>query len=141
MRQFYTGIFGGEVENNFETLPAGNYKGKIIDVVCKTSSNSGKDYIQITYELENNRKVWDILSWANEKALGVMKGKLEALGFTQDERHQLPEEGGMLQVAVYEKVQGNLYNVNIGIRPAEGDYAEKNTVKSVKRVEASEMNL
>lgn len=135
------GLFEGEVENNFDVLPAGAYPGQAEDCVCNTSQNSGKDYIQITWRLENNRKVWDIMSWASEKALNVMKGKLEALGFTPEERKELPEDGGMLQVAIWNKIEGIPFTVNVGIKAAEGDYAAKNTVKSVKVLGASDMSL
>jgi hypothetical protein len=124
---------------DFSLLEAGNYKGSITDIVCKEAT-SGFDYIQLEYTLENNRKVWDILS-DSPSAHGVVRGKLGNLGFTSEEKDELPDSMEMLQVAIKEKVSGVKFNVNVGVQPAKGDYAEKNNVKYVKRLEAADMAL
>ena len=132
------GKFGGDIEGSgFAILEAGNYQGKIEEIVEKTSSK-GNEYLQITYVLDNGRKVWDNLNWASDAALNVCKGKLESLGFNSDQRHMLSDDITEMKVAVYDFVKDNNYEIKIGISKQEG-FSDKNIVKSVKKLKASKI--
>ena len=116
------------------------HEGTITDVVCKTSENSGFDYIQLEYTLANKRKVWDILS-DSPSAHGVVRGKLGNLGYTSEEKDELPDDMSVLAVVLSDKVSGVKFKVTVGVQEAKGDYKAKNTVKWVNELSASDMSL
>lgn len=135
------GIFEGDIEKGeYELIKEGEYEAIISDVVCETSK-AGNDYIKLAFRLASNRLVFDNIVWSTEKALNVAKGKLEALGFTRDERKELPDDGGALQVAIFDKVKDNKYMINVGIKEAEGEYKAKNIVKGIKVMTAEDISL
>ena len=143
MRMLYCGKWSDQEGDNtmeFSVLAAGDYPGTITDLVWRASENSGYDYIQVEYTLDNKRKVWDILS-DSPNAHKVVRGKLSAFGFTSEEKDQLPDDMSALAVAIHDKIEGVKFNVNVGIREAQGDFPEKNIVKYVKKLDASDLAL
>ena len=108
------GIFDGPVENNFKPLPEGMYHGYVSKLEIRTSKN-GNDYLNIEFTLTNNRKAWDRLMWHNEACVNVMKGKLEGLGFTREERKLLdPDNHQELISSVHRMSDGREYEIKIG---------------------------
>jgi hypothetical protein len=108
------GILDGEVENNYKPIPEGLYFGRVTAIAMKTSK-AGNDYLNIEFTLESKRKMWDKLMWHNEACVNVMKGKMESLGFTREERKQLdPDDHQSLTSAVNAMVQGKKYEIKIG---------------------------
>lgn len=108
------GVFGGPVENSYKPIPEGVYTGYVTKLEIRTSK-AGNDYLNLEFTLENNRKVWDRLMWHNEACINVMKGKLESLGFTREERHQLdPDQHQPLIAAVNFMTEGKVYEIKVG---------------------------
>lgn len=125
-----SGIFSGEVENNYKPMPEGIYPGRVSDLEVRTSQ-AGNDYLNIEFTLDNNRKVWDRLMWHNEACVNVTKGKLEALGFTRDERKELTPES--LPSAVKLMVTDKKYDVKVGI---DANDTDRNVVKYYSEITA-----
>lgn len=62
-----------------EALPAGEHLVTITQAV-ETVSNSGTAGIKVTLADEAGRMAWDRV-WLTEKALGILRAKLEAAGY------------------------------------------------------------
>lgn len=110
------GIFDGPVENNYKPIPEGIYNGYISKLEMRTSK-AGNAYLNLEFSFPeiNNRKQWDRLMWHNEACANVMKGKLESIGFTREERKQLdPDDAQCLISAVRAVSEGVQYEVKIG---------------------------
>lgn len=115
--------FGGEVENNFKPIPAGDYKAKVISVTKKTSK-AGNDYINIEFKLiPNDRHMWEKLMWHTDACVNITKSKLENLGFTRDERKALTVESMYSVVAAM--VSGKVYDLKVGLNQE----TKENTIK------------
>lgn len=123
------GIFSGEVENNYKPMPDGIYSGRVTNIEMRTS-RAGNDYLNIEFTLDNNRKVWDRLMWHNEACINVTKGKLEALGFTRDERKELTPES--MPSAVHAMALDKQYEIKVGI---DANDTDRNVVKYYSVIE------
>jgi hypothetical protein len=69
----------GVESSNVEALPPGEHLVKITAAV-ETFSNSGTPGVKVTMTDQAGRLAWDRL-WITDKALGILKAKLEAAGY------------------------------------------------------------
>lgn len=69
----------GVEANNVVGLPPGEHLVKITAAV-PTISNSGTEGLKVTFIDQQGRMAWDRV-WITEKALGILRAKLEAAGY------------------------------------------------------------
>jgi hypothetical protein len=115
------GDLDGEVENVFTVMPEGVYQGSVNNVSVKTSSKN-VNYINVEFKLVNNRRAWDKLWFHTPGGKNTTKGKLEALGFTRDERKQLdPDYLDSIVSAIKAISTGKVYDIKIGIKDGQNE--------------------
>jgi hypothetical protein len=107
---------------DYPPIPEGDYDFSVVSANVKTSQ-SGKPMISVKAQVEggpyDRRYVWDnlVVTKDNPKALGILQGKLNALGFTPE---YLKEHNPDL-----ETIADYLVNRNFRAKVAQSEYMGK----------------
>lgn len=118
-----------EVEaQSFEVFPKSNYNLVVEECDYEISKSSGKPMWNMRFSIVDgpfaNRKLFHYISFS-EKALPMTKAALEVLApelvETQFNPKKVAEEGTMI---------GRTATAKVGIQKGEGDYEDKNVIKS-----------
>jgi hypothetical protein len=111
-------------EGGFSVMPAGNYVGQIVESDIKATQAGTGEYIAITIEILSDgykgRKVWHNINHNNpsEKAQAIGQGQLRFL----------VENAGLARLSDTSQLHFKPVGVRLKVRPAEGQYPEKNEV-------------
>ena len=120
-----------EPNDDFNPIPAGEYRAMIIDSEIKDAKTAGNRYLNLTWKVDggeyDGRLVWQMLNLWNSNT--------KAQEIAQRELSSICHAAGKMNVADSE----DLHHIPMLIKVAKktDDYGEKNEVKSVKAADGS----
>ena len=118
---------------SFEPIPTGEYTVMITESDLKPTKSGDGQYLQLVYEILDgdykNRKIWDRLNIVNKNST--------ATEIAQRSLSAICHSVGVLHPKDSAELHNKPFVVKVGIRPAQGEFSESNTVKGYSSLSSS----
>ena len=118
---------------SFEPVPTGEYTVMITESDLKPTKSGDGQYLQLVYEILDgdykNRKIWDRLNIVNKNST--------ATEIAQRSLSAICHSVGVLHPKDSAELHNKPFVVKVGIRPAQGEFSESNTVKGYSSLSSS----
>ena len=115
---------------SFEPVPTGEYTVMITESDLKPTKSGDGQYLQLVYEILDgdykNRKIWDRLNIVNRNST--------ATEIAQRALSAICHSVGVLHPKDSAELHNKPFVVKVGIRPAQGEFSESNTVKGYSSI-------
>lgn len=126
----------GEIKEGFPVMPKGKYDVVVEAAEAITAQSSGAKMIKLELRVTTpgehmNQRLWTnlVFSKGNPKAMGFTIRKLAGLGISRDFLSSANPSTEQLAKMIH----GAVCEVEVYIKPAEGEYKEKNEVGSFRQ--------